>query len=147
VSGELLGVDVFGGCRDVDMTFGAIKAALDGATLDAVPLPDREHVLYVDDNGMVNGLAFNFPASMLCGRALFGPVVLAGKPDREGDDTPPTKRLRSAFTNMAHAWEAVMVDAARNGQIILPSANPETIPPPEIVALSDEEFMRWLMDT
>ena len=144
MSGELLVIAPNGTCRTVPNSYEGIKDGLNGATLDAVTLPDNQHTLFVDDDGMVNGLALNVPASLLATMALYGPVVLAGAPDNEGDTQPPSGRMSTAAANMALCWRRVNLDAASKGQDITVAANADTVPAPEIVALTNEEFDAWL---
>ena len=141
---KLLAVEPSGRCYTVPNSYEGIKDGLGGATLDALPLPDNEHCLFVDDNGMVNGLALNVPASMLAQQALYGPVVLAGAPDSEGETQPPSDRMAKAVANMAMTWRRVNIDATAKGQDLTVTANPATVPPPELISLSDEEFAKWL---
>jgi Domain of unknown function (DUF3846) len=144
MSGELLVIAPDGRCRTVPNSYEGIKDGLDGATLDAVTLPDNEHCLFVDDDGMVTGLALNVPASLLSSMALYGPVVLTGAPDDEGETQPPSGRMMTAAANMALCWRRVNLDATAKGQDLTVMANAATVPAPEIVALSNEEFDAWL---
>lgn len=62
----------------------AIKAALDGAWLEAIPhaLPFPLYA-FADEEGLLKHLAPNHRATMLLGRGVVGPVVLVGN-----DGTP-----------------------------------------------------------
>lgn len=142
----LLAVRPDGTTTWIENNYEAIKAALDGATLDAISLTmlDEEADYFVDDNGMVNGLPLNVCASMLAGVALYGPVVLTGYPDANGDTTPPPQRTAKALENMAAVWRSVVEDATSKNQDVLPRADPDAVPPPTFIPMTDEEFDKWL---
>jgi len=144
VNGELLVVAPDGRHWMIENSYDGIKAALAGATLDLVVLPDRTHNLWVDDNGMVEALEFNACASLMAGYALYGRVVMSGPPDGNGDCTAPEPRIVSAFKHMAMTWERIVADARGKGQEIMTSANPATVPPPTFTAMSAEDFDKWL---
>lgn len=132
-----------GETRDVPNTYEGIKEALDGATLDVVALPDGS-CYFVSDTGMLDGLYFNAPASIMAGQALWGPVVLAGPPDAEGETTEPNERARHALASMTEFWGHVLRDAANKGQAILTAADADSIPPPQVIGLTNEQFEAWL---
>ena len=144
MASELLLVTPEGMHRPVDNTYEAIKEALDGATLDTVALGSGEESFFVDDEAMYRELMFNVPASLMTGIALFGPVVLCGPPDSEGETQAPSARARMAMMNMADIWQAVCLDAAMKGQAILALANAETLPPPVVISLDNDQFDAWL---
>ena len=140
----LLGIDPYGRTTDVANDYEAIKAAMDGAMLDVVGLPDGRHGVFVDDEGMLTGQPLNVPASIMTGMALYGPVVLHGGADDEGETLPPDDELRKAFAALASYWTAVCVDALRKGQSIIPVADPATVPPAQIIPLTDSQFEQYL---
>lgn len=144
MSGELLLATPDGRTRGVENSYEAIKAALDGATLDAIGLRGEHATFFVDDEGIFKLLPLNVPASIFSGTVLYGPVVLAGEPDDEGDTQPPVQRMVQAVTALCRIWRAVCEDAERKGQNVMPVANPGTLPPPVIVELDDAAFKRLL---
>jgi hypothetical protein len=141
--GQLLAVYPDGRHATVDNSYESIKDAMNGAIIALVGLPGGEG-LFVDDNGMLESLALNVPASMFCGQALYGPVVLCGPPDDEGETQPPSGHLFNGLTAMAGMWGSVCADAVRKGQQIFVPADPDTIPPAQIVEMSNEDFDAYL---
>lgn len=142
---ELLLIRPDGSNRPVDNNYASIKQAMDGATLDVVYLGDGGGcAFFVDDEGMVTEGVFNTVASMMTGLVIFGPVVLVGPTDSEGESTPPDERTRKAATHMADIWQVVCLDAVTKGQRILAIANSEAIPAPQVIGLTEEEFEAWL---
>jgi hypothetical protein len=124
-------------------SYEQIKAAMNGATIDLVGLPDG-HGFFVDDNGMIEELTMNVPASIFASIALFGPVVLCGPPDAEGETLPPDERVANGFLALTMMWRKVCMDALRKGQRILVAADSSTIPPAQVISLTDEEFDAYL---
>ena len=141
--GELFAVRPDAAWRWVPNTYEGIKEGLDGATLDLVQLSAAVG-LFVDDNGMIDGLALNVPASMFASMALYGPVVLCGGADEEGETQPAIPDAVELLQSLVAMWTAVEVDGARKGQRLHVHADPDAIPPPQIIALTDDEFARWL---
>jgi hypothetical protein len=141
--GQLLAVHPDGRHKLIDNTYESIRDAMDGAIIDLVGLPNGAG-FFVDDEGMLNQLAMNVPASMFCGLCLYGPVVLCGEPDEEGETQPPPSNMLNGFTAMASMWRSVVFDAIRKGQEIICPANPETLPPATIVEMTDAMFDEYL---
>jgi hypothetical protein len=143
--GQLLACQPDGRCALVPCTYEGIKEGLNGATLDFVR--GRGAGFYVDDNGMIDELPLNVPASLMMGMVLYGPVVLCAPfPDEEGDTLPPTEEVAQVLAGMADQWSIVVADAARKGQsVVFPTANANTIPPPQVIGMSQEEFDRFLL--
>ena len=77
---------------------------------------------------MLNGGALNVPASILTGMALFGPVVLTGGTDDEGDTMCPSVEVAGALEAAASQWHSVTADAVDKGQNLTVIANPNTLP-------------------
>ena len=125
-------------------TYKGIKEGLNDATFDFV---HNDHVgMYVDDEGMLNELEFNVPASIFMARALYGPVVLcAAKPDGEGNTLPASKEEVAGLAAVCRLWREVVTDAVRLGQDVFVRANEATIPPPRIVSLDNEQFEQYLV--
>lgn len=135
---KLMRVDIDGTVTDVDNTYQGIRDGV-GGTITFVRVDARLGV-YVDDNGLINGLALNPAASMIAGQALYGPAVLcAGDPDSEGDSVPLAARDRKGMAGVAERWSLV-VRTAREfmGQEVTVYADPDTVPPPRIVPLPDD---------
>ena len=140
---ELLACQPNGDITFVPNTYEGIKRGLNGATLDF--LSAGETGMYIDDDGMVDGLALNVPASLMFGIALYGPIVLcAGRPDDNGDTLPASSDAVSVLSGIAGQWNHVVVDAARKGQSVEVRADAGNVPPPVVVGLSDEQFARFL---
>ena len=144
-AGQLLAVQPDGRYWPVPCSYEGIKEGLNDATFDFV---HNNHIgMYLDDEGMINELEFNVPASMVMGRALFGPVVLcAARPDNEGNTLPAPRADTEGLKAVARLWREVLADAQRLGQVVMTTANESTIPPPTIYHLDDEEFGRFLAD-
>jgi len=140
---QLLAVQPNGEYEMVPCTYEGIKEGLNDATFDFV---HNNHIgMYLDDEGMINELEFNVPASMVMGRALFGPVVLcAPRPDGEGNTLPADRADVEGLKAVARLWQEVLADAVRLGQIVMTTANESTIPPPQIYSVNDQEFENFL---
>lgn len=143
-SPNYIAVDPDGNFRPVPPTYDGIKDGVHDATFDVVRLPDGEHVLFIDDNGMLDGSALNIPASLLAGIALYGPVVLTGDADDEGETQLPTLKAANAFMTLARLWQLVRADAERKNQLVDVFANADDLPPPTVVGLTEDQFDRWL---
>lgn len=140
---ELLACQPNGSITLVPNTYEGIKRGLNDATLSF--LSAGETGMYIDDDGMVNGLPLNVPASLMFGIVLYGPIVLcAGQPDSEGETLPASAEAVAVLSGIADQWTHVVEDAARKGQNIEVLADPENIPPPTIIELTDEVFARFL---
>lgn len=141
---HLLAVAPDGRYRSVPCTYEGIKEGLNDATFDFV---HNDIIgMYVDDEGMLNGLEFNAPASIFMARALWGPVVLcAAFPDGEGDTLPAAQEHVKGLRAIARIWQEVLADSLRLGQVIMTTANDSTIPPARIYNMSDEDMERFLM--
>src|SRR6185436_19402127 len=140
---QLLAVQPNGEYQVVPCTYEGIKEGLSDATFDFV---HNEAIgMYVDDEGMINELEFNVPASLVMGRALFGPVVLcAAYPDDEGDTLPANEVDVEGLKAVSRIWQEVLADASRLGQVVMTHANETTIPPPRIFSVNDVEFEQFL---
>lgn len=140
--GQLLAVYPDGRYTMIDNSYEAIKTAI-GGIIDLVGLPN-DAGLFVHDEGMLERLSLNVPASMFCGRALYGPVVLCGPPDDEGETMPPPGNMLNGFVAMASMWHGVVIDATAKGQTITCPADPDTLPPSQIVEMTNEQFDAYL---
>lgn len=101
---------------------------------------------FVDDEGMLNSRQFNVVASIAVGRPVFGPAVLtADQPDDEGNTLPPDEGAAHAFIELAKIWHNVVTEASRLGQDLTIVAQADTLPPPQIVEMSKEQFERYLL--
>jgi hypothetical protein len=142
VSGVLLAISTDAVTREVPNSYPGIKDGCEGATIDFV----RPHAgcgFYIDDNGMLENQPLNVVASVMAGMALYGPVVLtAADPDDEGDTLPPDEMALAYARSLCQRWRAVIADAGRKGQSLVLTADPDAIPPAEIVELSDDMMRR-----
>lgn len=129
--------------RMIANSYRSIKLSMNGATITGVHLAN-DHSFFVDDEGMLVALTINVPASIFAGMVLYGPVVLCGPVDDEGETMPPHPAMVTGLSALANMWSAVIKDAHMKGQEILTTANPDTIPPPQVVALTNEQFDAWL---
>lgn len=134
-----LAVEPDGATRPVPPTYNGIKEGLHDAGFDVVGLPDRRHEFFVDDEGMLNGARLNVAASLLAGRALYGPVVLTGVPDEEGETTRPTTFMVESLKGLADQWQLVERSAAWMGQDIGSHADADFLPSPAVISLTEEE--------
>jgi hypothetical protein len=144
---ELLAVTTQGSLAWVDNEYTAIKAALDGATMDFIQAgnPEDPAGFFIDDNGMIDAKALNMPATLFSGRPIYGPVVLcAGEPDDEGETLPPTRHHVEVMESTCHLWRTVLRGADAVGQDLTLYANPDRIPPPTVIGFTPEEFDRFL---
>jgi len=143
---HLLAVYPNGTILPVHNSYESIKAAMEEATIDVVGLPD-DHGLFVDDNGMLNAEELNVPASIFAQMSLYGPVVLCGPTDPEGETTTPQQYVHDGLMALAMMWRRVVLDAERKGQQIIVRANPDTVPPATVMALTEEQFEDFLNGT
>ena len=127
-------------------SYAGIKRGLNGAVFDFLRL-DADLGVYIDDEGMLTQAVLNVPASMLMCRPIWGPVVVCqGDPDDEGDTQPPSMDVAKTAFALARTWRYIRTEAIRLGQDIDHVAVEETLPPPQIVSLDDEQFERFLVD-
>jgi hypothetical protein len=142
--GELLAVEVDGTTRMVRCAYGGIRDGLNGATLSFLRGTNGAG-LYIDDNGMITGQVLNIPASLMFGHPLYGPVVLtAAEPDEFGNTLPSSPEAVDTLRHLALAWRHVVINAASVGQDVYVTADADTVPEPRVVALSDDEFAKWM---
>jgi hypothetical protein len=138
-NGELLVIRPDGTTDLIPNTSEAITAGLDGEWLDYLPVrPDLG--LYIQEEGLLLGSRLNTPVSLLSSRAVFGPVVLTGGTDEEGNDLPPGPDYVLLARSFGEAWVSVLADAERGGQDLTIVANPDTVPPPQIIDMNDPAF-------
>ena len=78
-----------------DVMYEIIKSAV-GGWIEIAPTPGAPFVMYVNEEGKIEGLPFNARADRLANRyrtwsdPLMGNAVLVGLPDDDGEDTPFT---------------------------------------------------------
>jgi hypothetical protein len=100
---------------------------------------------FVDDEGLLRGRQFNVVGSICLGRPVFGPAVLtANEMTEEGDTLPPPVGAAQAFSELANIWQAVLTEATRLGQSLTIVANADTVPGPEMISMTEDEFTAWL---
>ena len=143
--GVLLLVNEDGSTADVPNTYEGIKNALRGATMDGVRI-DMETSAYINDNGIIEKELLNVPMSMWAGRPLYGPaVIMAARPDDEGNELPPTESSHRFALNLCRQWSRVLANMADLGQPPFDVRGDDThMPPPTITMLSDADFAAWL---
>lgn len=131
----------------VPCTYEGIKTGLNQATMDVVMVPvtnEKRLSLFIDDNGLIEGGQLNIPASMFASRSLYGPVVLADV-DEEGETIPVDPMYSGILANFARRWMSVIEAARQTGQdVMIPCGVPDTVPPPQVINMNDEQFDHWL---
>jgi hypothetical protein len=134
VTGQLLAIAVDGTTRWVECSYEGMKDGLNGATISFLVVD--EHIgLWIDDNGMLENQPLNVVASLMAGRALYGPaVVSAAEPDDEGDTLPAPERSTIVARGLANCWLSVWQDGERMNQDLVIRPNPDSLPPPTIMA-------------
>jgi len=130
----------------VAASYQGIKDGLDGATFDHVTVAEDVGI-FCDDEGMMSGIDLNVPAALFIGIVLYGPVVLVGGVDGNGDTQPPPERAVTMLVALADRWREVVEDGISKGQDVTVRADAATIPPPEVIAMTDEEFQGFLNGT
>ena len=141
--GQLLVIQVDGTTRMVPCRYEGIRDGVGDTAFDFV----RGVTVgaYIDDEGMLNGSPLNVPLSITFGRPLYGPGVLcAASPDGFGNTLPPPDEAVASMRALGIAWHRVVTEAVTVGQNVMIHANADTIPPPTVVALTEEAFSRWL---
>jgi len=116
-----------------------------GGLIDVVSTRDLPDVVgYVNDEGLLIGLAPNALASMLFSRPLVGPCVLVGCLSPTGDYDGENYDVPARFM---HPTLAEIARALVNDPSVMESLT-EAIASldlaPTITAVTDEEFDRWL---
>lgn len=140
--GILIAVQPDGALREVPCNYDGIKDGLNDATMDFVR--GQTVGVYVDDNGLIEGERLNVPVSLMFGRPIYGPAVLAAAdPDAFGNTLAPSPDAVGAIKQIALAWRHVVAGARQIGQDVFVTANADTVPPPTVVAMTDDEFKRW----
>jgi hypothetical protein len=142
-AGKLIGVRPSGEVEWIVSDFPPISHFING-TIDLSAF-SKDAAYYIDDNGMVEGLRLNVPASVFAGHPYYGPVVLCHRePDREGNRLPPPDDAAMAILAVAQSWREVLKGMERVGQTFDVCANPDTVPSAQIIELTPEKFDRWL---
>jgi hypothetical protein len=141
--GKLLVVRVDGETSVVECSYEGIREGLSGMTFDFVQ--GQTLGCYVPDEGLLTGEVLNVPMSILFGRPLYGTaVVCAAQPDDFGNTLSPTREDVAFLVELADAWGRVVANAALIGQEVYVTANLDTLPPPKVVAMDEEQFARWI---
>lgn len=138
---NLLAVTPDGITQLIDNKYESISDAI-GGPIDFIRAM-ADVGFYIDDEGMLNGSSLNVPASIFAGRPIWGPVVLTGWVDEEGETLPPPEEAMRMLDFLAQQWAAVTSNAVLLNQDVNTNvANTETIPPPRIMSLDD-----WLRES
>lgn len=136
---RLVLVTVDGKYTEVENTYDGIKSALEQRPFDFVR-GSEQFGCYLDDEGMLLGLALNVPVSLMLGRAIYGPAVCCnGATDDEGDTLPMEEGVRATLEFQCRAWQNVVATAGAVGQDPYSYANEDTIPPPTIITLGPDD--------
>lgn len=137
--GFLLAVHPDGSTNTIDNRYESIRDAV-GGHIDFAFCNDQCG-FFVHDEGILMSFPLNVPASIIGGRALYGSAVLTnGVPDDEGDTMPPDELTKNALEAACRAWRSVLDSARFIGQNLTVLADPDTLPPPQIMPLPDN----WL---
>lgn len=145
----LMRVSPDGDVTTVPCSYEGIKAGLDGGTMDLVVAPDLNLGAWINDNGISERLQLNVPMSIVFSQLLYGPVVIsAGEPDAEGNTLPPREE-RQVMTVIAasHAWRMLVAQATQLGQSLAVYADPDAMPPAQVLAFNSFEDMLRFMAT
>lgn len=139
----LLLVTPEGDVTEVPNSYDGIKDTLDGRPFDFVYGAPNVGC-YIDDEGLLTGLALNVPASIIMIRAVYGPIVLCrGATSDDGDTLPPDDSLRAVMTLTAERWREVVRSAVAVGQVPFAYAEADTVPLPEVISLTQEQAARF----
>jgi hypothetical protein len=119
----------------------------EGSALFDVAYCSPSLAFLVDDEGLLNGSVLNTTASWFGARAIYGPVVvISPETGPEGETLPAEAGLYEAMTRFASQWRQVWVEAESGGQDLSVSADPDNIPPPQVIAFEEvntfEDFLR-----
>jgi len=133
----LIAVRPDGGYERVGNGYEAIHAALNGRYFDFAV--GNRFGAFVDDEGMLRGLQFNTPASIVLGRALWGiAVICRAEPDDEGETVGLTPTEIDMVEFSCKLWAQIEASARLLGQNLASFANAETLPPPMFISLPDD---------
>jgi len=128
----LLVIQPDGTAEAVPNTYEAIRDAFGGEMFDFVRFDDLIGA-YVLDMAHTD-TPLNTVCSWFAGGPLWGPcVVTAADPGPGGETLPPPDRAVQAIESWAMRWRNVVVNAQANGQDVLPTYNPDTAAPPEVI--------------
>lgn len=137
MDGKLLAVQPDGEAEWVDCNYAGIKHGVRGATIDFVATTNLG--CFVNDNGLAEQETLNWTASVMMFQPLFGPVVFTHPdPDDEGETLPADDLVYNAIENLASVVVAIHQRALLIGQDITVKANPDNVPPPVIVGMTDD---------
>jgi Domain of unknown function (DUF3846) len=148
-TGTLIAVEPDGTWREVPNTYEGIRDGLHDVAFDYVQAghPPQAIGCYLDDEGMLNGAPLNLTVSLIVGRPLYGPVVVTGGVDAEGNDFPPSARLGTFLAQLGDMVAQLRVGARHVGQSLDWPANPDTIPPTPVFTFdTEEEFEAWMQE-
>ena len=137
MEGMLLCVQPDGTAEWVSNTYEDIKRGMHGVTIDFVA--HQNLGCFINDNGLAEQEVLNWTASVMMYQPLFGPAVFAAPdPDDEGNTLPATDEIYNAIKNLAEITQLIHQGAANIGQDIAVRADPDHVPPPIIVGLTDD---------
>jgi len=131
---KLIVVEPDGTYRLIDNRYEEIRNVL--SPFDFTSLPGSSTGAYIGDESLLTGELFNFIASLIVGRPLWGTAILAAaQPDEEGNTLPPDKRVLPMVEGYSAMWNQLWQMAAQVGQVPAARANADTVPPPTIMAV------------
>lgn len=126
-----------GHTSECDLVYESIRAAI-GNWIEHVPVNDVAS-FFADEEGMLNGRRLNHVASFVCGRPIYGTVVvIAADPDEEGNSLPVEEDFVRFCQHVSDRWVSVRNYADRLNQNIDVIADADVLPPPTIVQLPED---------
>lgn len=76
-----------------------------GGYIECVSEPGDNFDIYVNEEGILQGLPLNVLASMISGRRLLGPVLVTGRVDKDGEITSVPKGVMTTLHQTAMLME------------------------------------------
>jgi hypothetical protein len=141
---QLIVIEPDGTYRLIDNRYVEIRNVL--SPFDFATLPGSGTGAYIGDESLLTGELFNFIASLVVGRPLWGTAILAAaQPDEDGETLPPDKRVLPMVEGYSTMWNMLWQMAAAVGQVPAARANAGTVPPPTMVEIGDfNDFLKHL---
>lgn len=117
-----------------------------GGLIDSVADHDTNLVGYVHDEGLLIGLAPNIVASSLFGRPLVGDCVVFGLTDANGIYDGENHDIPAEYLSDKFLTLATVLNDHPNVRAIVEAEIQRVVddPTPRVVALTDDQFDRWL---
>lgn len=135
---KLYGCKPDGSTEEIKNDYSSIREYI-GNYIELAPIGPSSG-MYVNEEGMVQNEPLNNPASLFAGVPIYGPAVLIGPVNAAGDDTSPDPAAKELLHRLAMMWARVYRYGTDHlNQQMLAFANVETVPPPEVYELKDNE--------